>query len=85
MPAFKLQNLPPTPLSRMEEAYNIAKEVGLKYVYLGNVPGDTRENTYCPRCKKLIVGRIGYRITENNIVQGRCKFCGYRISGIWED
>lgn len=84
MPAFKLENLPPTPFSKLEEAYNIAKEVGLKYVYLGNIPGNAKENTYCPRCKKLIVGRIGYKVTENNIAEGKCKFCGYSIAGIWE-
>ena len=83
MPAFKLQNLPPTPINKLEEAYRIAKEVGLKYIYIGNVPGSLQENTYCPNCKKLLVGRLGYEITENNIKDGHCKFCGYKISGIW--
>src|SRR4030042_3780901 len=83
MPAFKLQNPPPTPINKLEEAYRIAKEVGLKYVYIGNVPGSLQENTYCPNCKKLLVGRLGYAITENDIKDGHCKFCGYKISGIW--
>lgn len=83
MPMFKLQNLPPTPVSKLEEAYNIAKDVGLNYVYIGNVPGHQGENTYCPQCKKLIVGRIGYMITENNIKDGKCRFCGRKIAGIW--
>ena len=81
---FKLQNLPPTPLTKLEEAYGIAKEVGLNYVYIGNVPGSQGENTYCPQCKKVVVGRIGYEITENNIKDGKCKFCGRKIAGIWE-
>ncbi len=83
MPSFRLQNLPPTPVSKLEEAYGIAKEVGLNYVYIGNVPGHRGENTYCPKCKKIVVGRIGYRITENNIKDGKCKSCGERIAGIW--
>ncbi|MDP2928590.1 MAG: AmmeMemoRadiSam system radical SAM enzyme [Candidatus Omnitrophota bacterium] len=83
MPSFRLQNLPPTPVSKLEEAYEIAKASGLNYVYIGNVPGHTGENTHCPKCKKLIVGRIGYRITENNIKDGKCKFCGRSISGVW--
>jgi pyruvate formate lyase activating enzyme len=83
MPSFKLQNLPPTPVSKLEEAYRIARNAGLNYVYIGNVPGHTGENTYCPKCKKLIVGRIGYRITDNHIKSGRCKFCGRSISGVW--
>ncbi|MFA5255376.1 MAG: AmmeMemoRadiSam system radical SAM enzyme, partial [Candidatus Omnitrophota bacterium] len=83
MPSFKLQNLPPTPVSKLEEAYKIAKDAGLNHVYIGNVPGHAGENTYCPQCKKLIIGRIGYHITENNIKDGRCGFCGKKISGIW--
>ena len=83
VPQFRLQNLPPTPVEKLEEAYNIAKEAGLKYVYIGNVPGHPQENTCCPKCKKLIVGRLGYTILENNIADGKCKFCGERIAGIW--
>jgi pyruvate formate lyase activating enzyme len=83
MPSFRLQNLPPTPISKLEEAYKIALDAGLNYVYIGNVPGHAGENTYCPQCKKLIVGRIGYCVTENNIKDGKCKFCGRSISGIW--
>lgn len=84
MPSFQLQNLPPTPIEKLEEAYKIAKDVGLKYVYIGNVPGHTYENTYCPKCKKIVVARIGYDILENNIKDGKCKFCGEKIAGIWE-
>ncbi|MFA5143903.1 MAG: AmmeMemoRadiSam system radical SAM enzyme [Candidatus Omnitrophota bacterium] len=83
-PAFKLQNLPPTPLEKLEEAYRIAKDVGLKYVYVGNVPGHTFENTYCPKCKRIAIARIGYEVLENNIVDGRCRSCGDKISGIWK-
>ena len=83
MPSFNLQNLPPTPIEKLEEAYRIAKDVGLKYVYIGNVPGHTYENTYCPRCKKIAIARIGYEVLENNIKDGKCKFCGERIAGIW--
>ncbi len=84
MPSFQLQNLPPTPVEKLEEAYRIAKDVGLKYVYIGNVPGHPQENTYCPNCKKIVVGRIGYEILENNIKDGKCKFCGKKIAGIWK-
>ena len=84
MPSFELQNLPPTPIEKLEEAYRIAKDVGLQYVYIGNVPGHAYENTYCPRCKKIVVARIGYDILENNIEDGKCKFCGEKIAGIWK-
>ena len=84
MPAFKLQNLAPTPVEKLQEAYRIAKSVGLKYVYIGNVPGHPAENTYCPKCEKLLVKRMGYEIQENNIQKGKCKFCGFEIAGRWE-
>ncbi|MFH0763527.1 MAG: AmmeMemoRadiSam system radical SAM enzyme [Candidatus Omnitrophota bacterium] len=83
MPAFRLQNLPPTPVEKLDEAYKIAKGAGLKYVYVGNVPGNPKENTYCPNCGKMIVNRIGYEVVENNITDSKCKFCGERIAGIW--
>jgi pyruvate formate lyase activating enzyme len=68
----------------LEEACQIAKDIGLKYVYIGNVPGHPGEDTYCPNCKKILIDRIGYEILENNIKAGKCKFCGYKIAGIWE-
>lgn len=82
-PQYRLKNLPPTPIETLEQARNIALARGLHYVYLGNVPGHEGENTYCPRCKRIVVGRYGYAVLENNIVNGKCKFCGETIYGIW--
>lgn len=84
MPSFKLQNLPPTPVNTLEEAYAIAKDAGLKYVYIGNIPGHKHESTFCPNCNKVVVGRLGYTVTDMNIKDGNCAFCGYAIAGIWE-
>ena len=64
-------------------ARQIALSVGLKYVYIGNLPGHPAESTYCPNCGRNVVKRIGYEILENNIVDGKCKFCGNRIAGRW--
>ncbi|MDD5423279.1 MAG: AmmeMemoRadiSam system radical SAM enzyme [Candidatus Omnitrophica bacterium] len=82
-PSFQLQNLPPTPLKKLEEAARIAKDAGLKYVYVGNVPGHPLEDTYCPNCGKKVMDRLGYEVLQNNIKNGKCKFCGYKIAGIW--
>jgi pyruvate formate lyase activating enzyme len=84
MPAFELKNLPPTPSEKLEEACAIAKDVGLKYVYIGNMPGHPRESTYCPKCGKQIIQRLGYYILDNKVKDGKCAFCGYEIAGIWE-
>lgn len=83
-PAYKLTRLPPTPVETLEQARGIALEVGLGYVYIGNVPGHQADNTFCPRCGEKLIGRMGLIVTENNLQQGRCPFCGYQIAGIWE-
>jgi pyruvate formate lyase activating enzyme len=82
-PTYKLKNLPPTPVKTLEEARIIAIKEGLQYIYIGNVPGHEAENTYCPKDGKVLIRRIGYRIMENNVVNGKCKFCGIDIPGVW--
>lgn len=82
-PLFKLKYLPPTPVSTLEKARALALSTGLEYVYIGNVPGHEGEHTYCPKCKKLLIQRIGYMIGEVNLKSGKCKFCGKPLPGIW--
>lgn len=82
-PTFKLRNLTPTPLETLEEARRVAIKEGLEYVYIGNVPGHEAESTYCPKDKKILIRRMGYRILENNIINGKCKSCGLDIPGVW--
>lgn len=84
-PQYKLANLPATPIETLEKAREIALKSGLRYVYIGNVPGHTGENTYCPRCGKILIQRRGYEILENNIKKGKCAFCGKEIPGIWDN
>jgi len=82
-PMYLLKNLPVTPVSTLDKAREIAREEGMSFVYVGNVPGHKGENTYCPVCKKVIIGRNGYTITEMNLKDGKCKFCGKTIPGVW--
>jgi pyruvate formate lyase activating enzyme len=83
-PMYKLAALHPTPLDTLERARQIALDCGLHYVYIGNVGGHSAENTYCPKCKKIVIRRSGYSILENNLKDGRCKFCGQKIAGVWQ-
>lgn len=83
-PMYKLVALSPTPVESLEKAKAIALDCGLKYVYIGNVAGNAGENTYCPKCKKMLIERRGYFIVQNDIVDGKCKFCGEKIAGIWK-
>jgi pyruvate formate lyase activating enzyme len=84
-PQYRLTNLPPTPVSTLDMAYNICREEGLRYVYVGNVPGHRAEHTYCPKCSRKIITRDGYRLESLDIVQGACRFCGQKIPGIWQE
>ena len=82
-PNYKLTHLSPTPVSTLESAYDIAKKNGLRYVYIGNVPGHVHNSTFCPSCGKRIVHRTHFDIVEMNVVGGKCKYCNEKIPGIW--
>ncbi len=82
-PMYLLKNLPPTPVSTLERAREIALEEGMNFVYVGNVPGNKGEHTYCPNCKQVVIERVGYRIIQMNLKGGKCKFCGKTIPGVW--
>lgn len=82
-PLYKLNTLPFTPLSILEDAHGIALEEGIKYVYIGNVPNNPAESTYCPSCKKPVLERKGFTILSNYLKNGQCKFCGTPIAGRW--
>jgi pyruvate formate lyase activating enzyme len=56
---------------------------GIRYVYVGNVPGHEGENTYCHNCKKTLIERNGYVLKQVNIKNGKCSFCGTAIPGRW--
>ncbi len=83
-PDYKLLNIPATPLEKIKKAREIGFEEGLYYVYSGNILGDEGENTYCPNCKKLIIGRYGFNLFEYNLTKNLCKFCSFKISGIFD-
>ncbi len=82
-PLYKLTQLPPTPVNILKSARDIAVQEGLKFVYIGNVPGMDAENTACPKCKRLVVERKGYKIVQNNLENGKCKFCKSPVAGVW--
>ena len=82
-PMYLLKNLPPTPVSTLEKLRDIALEEGLRYVYIGNIPGHPGESTYCPKCGNTVIKRIGYKIQKMDIEKGKCLFCGNRIPGVW--
>lgn len=82
-PMYKLAHLYPTPQDTLFDAAEMATDMGMYYVYVGNLPPNKWENTRCPKCKKIIVARRGYRVLENHVVKGKCVYCGRKIYGRW--
>jgi pyruvate formate lyase activating enzyme len=69
-----------TPVKTLEKHHEIAKKVGLKYAYIGNVTGHPLEHTYCPECNNVVIKRYGFDIEDWNLdAQNRCNFCGNQI------
>ena len=79
---------PPTPVRTLQRAWRIGKEAGLKFIYLGNVPGTAHarrslENTYCLDCGTLLIERWGLGMTGYHLERGRCTNCGLKLPGVW--
>lgn len=82
-PRYKLQSLPPTPLDTLEKARNTAMREGLRFVYIGNVPGHPGESTYCPSCGTTVIERTGYTVQIKAMDKGQCTRCGTVLPGLW--
>jgi len=82
-PRYKLDRLPPTPVSTLTRYRKMAMQDGIRYVYVGNVARHEGNNTYCHNCKNLLIERQGYFIPTYNLVGNKCKFCNAVIPGVW--
>ncbi len=79
-PAYRFKN-PATKIEVLEKAYTMAKKEGVLYPYIGNVYGHKGENTYCPKCGKLLIGRLSYRVVEYRLTrENRCPDCGFKVA-----
>lgn len=81
-PYYKLAHLAATPLKTLQKAQTIAKKAGLQHVYIGNMPGAEKANTFCPRCGKAVVERVGFKTISKKLKNGKCS-CGEQIPGYW--
>jgi len=80
-PAYKMLDVPPTPVEKLILAYEIGKKAGLRYVYVGNVYDPLRSSTFCPKCGAMLVKREGYSVSIVNLKNGTCDKCGEKIYG----
>jgi pyruvate formate lyase activating enzyme len=79
-PDYKMTTIPATSVKEMERALLTAKNQGLHYVYVGNVPGHPGENTYCPNCDTAVIKREAFDITAWNLTKDmKCPVCGHQI------
>lgn len=78
-PDYKMTDSIATPISTLTRAYEIAKEEGIRYVYLGNVPHGDYENTYCSECGELLIERIGFSTRNHFVKDGKCPKCNLAI------
>jgi pyruvate formate lyase activating enzyme len=78
-PNYKMRDRPATTVESIHRAAAIGRDAGLNYVYVGNVPGDLYENTLCPSCGAVAIGRIGYHTTLN-LDGNRCRSCGRELA-----
>ena len=79
-PYYHLQHLYSTPVETLERAYNIGKKVGLRFIYVGNVPGHKSENTICYNCGNTAIKRWGYHTQLVGLDGSNCKFCGANLN-----
>lgn len=80
-PYYKLSQIPPTPVKSLQRAYDIAKEAGMEYVYIGNVSTEGKENTLCPECGEVLIKRDGFEIIDYELKKTRkCPECNASIN-----
>jgi pyruvate formate lyase activating enzyme len=82
-PAYHLQDLPSTPVNRLETAYKLARAAGVSFPYLGNVPGHAWENTFCLGCGREVISRDIFTVTAMRLTGGMCQFCRTPVPGVW--
>jgi pyruvate formate lyase activating enzyme len=78
-PMHRMLDVPPTSLETLENAHDIAKEAGVEYVYLGNIPGHRYKHTLCPACGEILIERTGYQVRKR-ISKPECPACGRLIN-----
>jgi pyruvate formate lyase activating enzyme len=84
-PDFRMMDLPPTPPATLTRARRIAMENGVRYAYTGNVYDPEGGTTRCHRCDAVLIGRVGYELTDWNLGDGCCGACGAPCAGVFED
>jgi pyruvate formate lyase activating enzyme len=81
-PDYQMHDRGPTPATTLQRAYELGREAGLHYVYVGNMPGAHLEDTLCPNCGRTVVERWGFHVRGRHTREGHCSYCGAEIHGV---
>jgi pyruvate formate lyase activating enzyme len=81
-PDYQMYDRGPTPPETLRRAYDLGRQAGLYYVYVGNMPGARLEDTPCPNCGRTVVERWGFTVRRRHTREGCCSYCGARIHGV---
>ncbi len=80
-PAYRMLDVPPTPLQTLRRVADLGREAGLAHVYIGNAPELGLEDTQCVGCGRLLIERRGYRVWTHLTSDGTCPGCGRALAG----
>ena len=84
-PDYRMRDRPRTPPATLHRARRIAKSMGIRHVYTGNVLDRTGQSTACHACGAIVIGREGYTLDAWNLdATGACRDCGARLPGVFE-
>lgn len=83
-PTYRMTDRPPTSPASVQKARQIGLDMGVHYVYTGNLLGDDGESTFCHQCGERLIHRIGYQVRQNRIHAGCCPECGLKVPGVWK-
>lgn len=86
-PEYKMSNRAATSEIFLSEMMDVAKEIGISYVYGGNT--SRVDSTLCCQCKNILItnhrdSNIIVKDCTKNIIKGHCANCDHKIYGVFE-
>jgi pyruvate formate lyase activating enzyme len=83
-PQYQLNDLPITPSENILQSLALASEMGLRFVYGGNLNDDRSSDTFCPECRHRLIQRHGYQVQITGLINGVCGNCRRPVPGVWQ-
>ena len=81
-PGYEYGDSYPTPPETLRKAYKIGKDAGLRFIYIGNLPGEEKD-TLCPSCNDVVIRRGSYFTSQKRLKGSQCPECGAELPGVF--